>query len=275
MTNPIEIKLLTGQKIAFQVNTDGSGPACFALSMRKCGSSIFNNIIKALSQANEVSFVDVGDTFFLNNVRVADYQNDPALLDLIWPGNIYGGFRDMPLCLRNDEHFRSGPKLLFVRDPRDALVSEYFSNAYSHPLPPVSSESDNVTRLLHSQRAHALASDINDVVKQNALRFAGSLLQYKPLLESPTLKVLRYEDYIFNKADLIRAICSHFGLQCSSALTEITLGWADVRPEKEDPAAFIRKVTPGDHREKLRPATIADLNSKLGPVLELYGYPLA
>jgi hypothetical protein len=40
----------------------------------------------------------------------------------------------------------------------------------------------------------------------------------------------------------------------------------------EDPHKFVRRVTPGDHRVKLNPATIKTLNDLLAPVMETFGY---
>jgi hypothetical protein len=50
--------------------------------------------------------------------------------------------------------------------------------------------------------------------------------------------------------------------------------FVDIRPEKEDPTAFVRHVAPGDYREKLRPETIDKINRKLKPAMELFGYSL-
>lgn len=46
----------------------------------------------------------------------------------------------------------------------------------------------------------------------------------------------------------------------------------DRRPAQERPDKHVRRVTPGDHREKLQPATIARLNEAFGDVLERFGY---
>jgi hypothetical protein len=50
------------------------------------------------------------------------------------------------------------------------------------------------------------------------------------------------------------------------------LGWADIRPKNEQPTAFVRKVTPGDHREKLSSECIAKITETLRPAMDLFGY---
>jgi hypothetical protein len=49
----------------------------------------------------------------------------------------------------------------------------------------------------------------------------------------------------------------------------------DVVPAAEDPSRFIRKVVPGDHAAKLRPATIEALDLAFGPVAARFGYRLS
>jgi hypothetical protein len=104
---------------------------------------------------------------------------------------------------------------------------------------------------------------------------AGAMLQYAAIVGLSSTTVLRYEDYIFEKGALIALIARRFGWCADDHLVELILEWADIRPQQEDPTSFIRRVTPGDHREKLRAGTIATLNEKLRPALELFGYPIA
>jgi hypothetical protein len=42
----------------------------------------------------------------------------------------------------------------------------------------------------------------------------------------------------------------------------------DRRPAQERPDKHVHRVTPGDHREKFQPTTIARLNEAFGDVLE-------
>ena len=268
----ITLSFASGRHSIFEVDVGFAGPAFFLLSVRKCGSTVFNNIATALARANRRRFVDVGGKFFSENITVREYQRDPALLGLLHPGNAYGGFRDMPLAFLDSELFLTSPKLLFVRDPRDALVSEFFTLAYSHPIPLPNSAADEVTRLMERQRAEALQSSIDEHVTGRAPMMLGTMLQYAPVVGLPSTSVLKYEDYIFDKGALISTIARRFGWHVDDELIGHILRWADIRPQREDPTAFIRRVTPGDHREKLRPETIAGLNRLLQPAMDLFGY---
>jgi hypothetical protein len=43
-------------------------------------------------------------------------------------------------------------------------------------------------------------------------------------------------------------------------------------PDEERPTEFVRRVSPGDHIDKLSPATIARLNELLRQPMDLLGY---
>jgi len=267
----ITITLANGRRITFPIHEHGPGPQ-FLLGVRKSGSSILNNICRALALKAGRNFVAVGDTFFGQNVVTGDWVSDPALRQLIQPGNIYGGFRDMPLALQGHAAFDAAPKLIMVRDPRDALVSEYFSNAFSHSIPDISDESDAVASQMLEKRQQALAQRIGAYVLEMAPAMNDTMVQYATLAAQPQTLVVKYEDMIFDKPTLIAHLGKQFELPVHPAHAAQILGWADKRPFVEDPQAFIRKVRPGDHREKLDAGTINQLNALLHPAMTLFGY---
>jgi hypothetical protein len=269
----ITIGLANGRRVTFaNIDRDASGPACFVLGVRKSGSSLLNSVCGALANYNGRQLVDVGGTFFSSNVPLADWRCDPAVLNLVIPGNLYGGFRDMPHVLTQSVLFATAPKLLMVRDPRDVLVSEYFSAAYSHAIPVPSADGDDVTRNMQNQRNHALQAGIDASVLWHADKIAATLTEYAEVAFEPTTLLLRYEDYIFNKRMLLHAIADHFRWTLTSQLIDQILSWADLRPTVENPYAFVRRVTPGDHQLKLCRETLDSLNETLSPVMDLFGY---
>jgi len=269
----VEITLQNGRSVAFDVDLGLERPAYFVFGVRKSGSTLLNAIAAEMARLNGRRFVDVGDTFFQQNVRAIDWQYDSALAAILHPGNVYGGFRDMPFAMLNNDLFERSPKVLIVRDPRDALVSEYFSNRYSHPIPKATVESSEMTALMERQRENALNSSTDTYVLNAARDLARSILEFGAIAKSSGTTIFKYEDYIFNKRALIAMIARQFGWTVDESSVVEILQWADVRPTREDPQAFIRKVTPGDHREKLSPATIASLNHHLRAAMLLLNYP--
>jgi hypothetical protein len=268
----VPITFANGRQVAFLIDEDGVGPPCFLLSVRKCGSSITNNICRRLALLNRRCFVEVGDILFRHNLAAKDWQHDPALRSLIRPRVIYGGFRDAPIGLFEDPTFVVAPKLLMIRDPRDALVSEYFSSAYSHPVPAPMGEFDATAKGLLAGRARALAEGIERFVPRAAKGMAWTMEQYSPVLSMPNVKIVRYEDVIFQKHELIANLASQFDLRATSAEVANILKWADVLPAEENPRAFIRQVRPGDHVRKLDQGVIDTLNDIFATPMKLFGY---
>jgi tetratricopeptide (TPR) repeat protein/lipopolysaccharide biosynthesis glycosyltransferase len=273
-TAAITITLANGRRVAFEVDRGGAGPASFVLGLSKCGSSLLNMLAQQLAKLNDRWFIDVGGKFFFENVLESDWKNDPGIGDLLYGGNVYGGLRAVPTAMAGHPTFRDGPKILLVRDPRDALVSLYFSDAYSHPIPARTEAASPTTDLMERLRRDALNSGIDDFVLRRAVWMRRDFLSYLGVARRPETMVVRYEDYIFRKPELVRLIARQFGLTVEDAQIDEMMIWADLRPATEDPSAFVRRVTPGDHRNKLRPETIAALDELLQPAMEAFGYPL-
>lgn len=268
----ITVNLASGHQIPFVVDTDCSGPAYFALGIRKCGSSLFHKLVIQLARINNRTFVDVAERYFKSNIVSKDWIKDPANRAILYGGNVYGGFREMPATFADAPLYKEGKKMLMVRDPRDALVSEYFSNAYSHGIPLPTQDAAGITNLLEKLRREALDTQIDEWVVDRAASLRSAFLGYVSQLDSTSMTVVKYEEYIFKKPELIRLIARNFDMQVNDAQITQIMGWADVRPTQEMPTQFIRRVTPGDHREKLRPDTIAKLNKILKPAMDAFSY---
>ena len=267
-----DILLSNGRTISFEITRQPGRGAFFILGVRKSGSSVLNQMCAALSQFNNYKFVDVAGIMFNNNITVRSWANDPVINELLTEGNVYGGFRVMPFAFSKSSIFRSAKKVLLIRDPRDALVSEYFSNAYSHVIPAASGDRAEVNRQMTELREKALNTNIEDSVLSMAPNLNRTILGYSSVCRDAATLLLKYENVILDKRRLIESICTHFGWNVNEQLITNILGWADVIPPKEDQKAFVRKVVPGDHKEKLSQKTISKLNRMLKPAMELLGY---
>lgn len=254
-----------GARIPFDV-VDGDGPAFFALGVRKSGSTMFNKILAALAKANGINDVNLPGTFFRHGLSVAAWARQD-LSPLVRPGNLYTGFRSFPGRLAATDAFRGARKAFMHRDPRDAIVSQYFSDAFSHDLP----EGAGRQRFLEKREA-AQGTQIDAWVIANAPSLGRTLEAFAPLLSDPACLVLPYEAYVFEKRTLIDRVLDHFGWSVPEERIDALIAEIDVRPEGEDPTRFVRKATPGDHREKLTDATVAELGTILARPLALFGY---
>jgi hypothetical protein len=254
--------------VDFDIRQDDAAPAYFMFGVRKSGSSIMNAMVAALAQINHVNYVDVAGKLFGKGVGVPAWQNDAALGSLLHGGNIYGGFRNAPIGIIRHPLVVESRKILLVRDPRDALVSEYFSNAYSHSIP----EAGEARALMLEQRSRALGAEIGPYVLRMAHALRETLRQYRETMQQPGIRLYRYEDAILKKRWFMGDVCAHFGWRVSDTQLQQVLGWADVIPDREQPTNFVRKVVPGDHVEKLDAPTIQKLNELFREELALFGY---
>jgi hypothetical protein len=259
---------MTYRDVAFDLRDAPSAPALFLFGVRKSGSSIMNSMVAGLLPRSGVHYVDIPGRLFAAGVRVVAWQRDAGLGALLRGGNLYGGFRDAPLGIADHPLLLASAKALLVRDPRDALVSEYFSNAYTHTVP----ETGGTRALMLEERAAAQRSSIRDYVLRMAPELKRTLDGYLPFLGMSRMRLYKYEDAVMQKRWFLRDIATHFGLGATDAEIEAILGWADVRPAQEDPTKFVRKVTPGDHLEKLDAETIARVNAIFGETLTRMGY---
>ena len=258
--------------VPFEIDANRSGdPAWFVLGVRKSGSSMFNRALKLMAKFNRANWVDIPGDLFSNDVPVPRWRDHPPAPGLLRGGNVYGGFRDFPRGFANSPVFENAKKVLLVRDPRDAIVSEYFSTRQTHSIPE-GDDQDGVRADMLRRRAAAQQLEVEEFARAEAGKMADTVERYVPLLDDPKLLLLRYEDVVFEKAQMIRDVTNHFGWAIQPQQIDNILHWIDVVPEEENPGAFIRKVTPGDHREKLSPAAIAELNVILAKAMAAFGY---
>lgn len=264
---PVAIQQAT---IDFTVRLGGAGAAFFSLGVRKSGSTMLNKVVNFLANQNAINIVNIPGGFFRNGFIVADWAT-LDLSDVLAPANLYSGFRTFPAALATTELYRDGLKVFMFRDPRDALISQYFSDAYSHQLPKTGAAGGG-RELFLKKREEAQKADIDEWVLKRAGSFRRTLLGYRETLEDPNCLTLRYENYVFQKRRMISKILAHFGWTIERGAITRLLTEIDVMPATEEKTNFIRKVIPGDHIAKLHPETIEKLNEEFSDVLAIYDY---
>ncbi len=152
--------------------------------------------------------------------------------------------------------------ILHLRDPRDILVSMFFSWSYSHP------------GVNDAYREELREKGVNSFVRNNsALLKTKYELYLRDYLPMPQTTLLRYEDFVLDRSrwleKFLKAAGINDGLQRYSRLAKKN---SAEKVRQENVNAHIRKATPGDYREKLTPDTIAMLNDEWRPILESLEY---
>jgi hypothetical protein len=166
-THPVTVQ---GRKslLTFDVADVPGGEVFFCLGVRKSGSTLLNRIVLPLARRNGIKPVDIPGAFFMHGMGVADWAG-ADLRDVVRPGNIYVGFRSFPANIAVYPRFEMARKVFMFRDPRDALVSQYFSDAYSHVPPAGDTEASRQhAEMFEKRRAEARATPIDDYVLKRA-----------------------------------------------------------------------------------------------------------
>lgn len=251
----------------------GDFPACFAFSIHKAGSTLMHKMIADVCIRSRIPSLSIPDTLFLEGIKDREWQADPGILDLVEEGRLYYGFRYLPAAFLDPRlGLRQRRSVLLVRDPRDALVSEYFSfggRHVSHRAPDKNADS-------FRKGLEATADlDLDEYVLQSAQYHLAKLKAYREALDFSTVMLRRYEDIYFDKHGFLADIFSHFGIAIDPEIVRQVAAENDIRPSEEDHSRHIRKGAPGDHREKLAENTIARLNGMFGDVCRSYGYELS
>jgi hypothetical protein len=242
--------------------------SCYVFAFPKSGSVLLNNITHALMRETGIPIVDIPAFCFTNGIAIGTVLFD---IDQIFrpKGYCYSGFRVVPANMVGVLNQLSGNKILMVRDPRDMLVSLYYSIKFSHPVPEAGTA--QFFALVNALRGSA-AESIDRFCISNADVYLSRFRDYSQLLDHGAVKILRYEDVIFDKLSLARTIRDWFSLDVASTRLNELVEPFNVLPKDDNPHEHIRQVHPGDHKRKLQPATIEILNATLEKFIRRFDY---
>ncbi|MEM6820974.1 MAG: sulfotransferase domain-containing protein [Verrucomicrobiota bacterium] len=219
-------------------------------------------MITAYCKEVQISRFSLFEQAFRQGVTTSDVDSD-AIVCLRREGYVHTGFRHFPTF---DLHIADGhPVILLVRDPRDMLVSKYFSIKESHHIP-------NGQEALLRARDFSKTISIDDWVVRNSHQYVHSFNEYTRRLKQDSLTVFRYEDYIYNKVDWLGKSAEVLRLPIKKEIVEKVAERYDFIPESEVESEHVRQVHPGDHRDKLSSATITNLNDIFESFMRAYDY---
>jgi hypothetical protein len=211
------------------------------------------------------------------NNRNMKLYTEPRSNELYSRSIVYLGNRQA-INLSNETSNLGFTSIAMVRDPRDALVSMYYSFLGSHRAPRgmSSRQREDLAKVQAHMRAN---TPIDQYVLEKAPKYLNSLNAITSFTDQDKAsKVIRYEDYILNKpnlCDLILSFLQHnINLELTispSQLLSIATKY-NIIPNQEDSSKHIRKALPGDHLVKLNSHTIYELNVIFKNFLAAYDY---
>lgn len=250
-------------------------PSSFLIGMKKGGSTLMDKLWRPLMQFTDKLPFHFSDIIFARGISESTLIED---IDGTFqrPGYVFGVFRWLPNSdVFNLAHWikvpsRETPKiLLFLRDPRDALVSLYYSDTFSHVIP----EIGPVRAEMLALRERLKRISLDEYVLEQAPYMLQNLMRSLQLMAVPNLELIRYEDIIYNKALLVKAIARTIGAENVPAEFMQSIATKnDEFPPTERPHYHVRRVHPGDFRLKLKQQTIDHIDAVLRPALLVLDY---
>ena len=263
----LERKVLNGQH-----QSTSKSQSILLFSIYRAGSTFIGGLMKKIAGEAGLTVVDL-DGYFYELGKGKEWEGKGRVtLDVPYraTGYFYGPFRSFNRGIRHIEDYKI---LLVLRDPRDVIVSSYYS-IYSHVTPLLESRQALQTRV--QRRKKELEQTVDEFVinrLNSNPRFLDRYFEYhKELMGKPNVLFLKYEDMVENFDTWLDRLVEFLGMDLSREFIDRVKAEADFKVTKEDIHKHKRQVTPGDHKRKLKPGTIDILNSKTGEIRKLFGY---
>jgi len=235
--------------------------SAYLFSFHKSGSTLMDNMVRRYCSTYSIPTFSLFNAAFDSGIPTNEVMEDTALC-FTKTGRIYTGFRHYPSY---DLDLTDVTCVLLVRDPRDMLVSMYYSVTKSHVVP------KKHLKFLNN-RLEAKKMTVDEFVLRKAAEFNHNFKIYQQKLPFESLTTYRYEDIIYEKAKWMGDLVSKLNLPHDSDLIRDTAKKFDIFPAAEQQEKHIRQVHPGNHKNKLKKKTIEILNEQLSEFLERYGY---
>ncbi|MEA3210607.1 MAG: hypothetical protein QOE70_3664 [Chthoniobacter sp.] len=246
-------------------------PSMAFFTMHKAASVYVANVLKRLAREAGLTLIDFDGYLFMGGKTPGDVHQPGELARRMYQphGYFYGPFRAFNPGIPDLDKYRV---VLNVRDPRDVLVSAYFSVAYSHYVP--DQANPEAAKKIRAARESTLQADIDEWVLASAPSVLEICADYRRnLLHKPHVLLAKYEKLVTDFDGWLAEITAFMEVKPAQRTLDELRGAAEFKVE-ESAARHKRQVTPGDHQRKLKPETVARLNELFAEDLRAFGWPV-
>lgn len=153
-----------------------------------------------------------------------------------------------------------------VRDPRDMLVSHFYSLAYTHPLP----DEPERRRDYLNMRAQLQETGIDRFALEHA-DYVASEFRHLRELQRGGAKLLRYSEMVTDFPAWAAKAVAPLGAQSAHVAALVERFGHEFSPKKET-LEHKRVMIPGDHEVKLARETVARLDEIFEKPLDTYEF---
>ena len=259
------VKASDGTEVAFEIGPAANIDSFFVFSMHKTGSTLLNQMLADVCQIANVPLFCPEMIEFRNGLPLGD-------LDLSVQsrfrqrGYCFSGFRTFPKYLE-DFDLKQMRKIFLIRDPRDMVVSRYFSAKISHPI-----AKGELGEKMKKLREQVASKGVDEYSLWYSKVISFQFTDYARNIFDSNVKIFRYEDVIFEKRKWLTDTLDYAGIDILESQIHEIADKYDIVPDVEDETKHIRRVTPGDHKIKLKPETIEQLNNTFADMLRRFNY---
>lgn len=233
-------------------------PSVLLFGLPKTGTTLLANVFKIACSQLDQGYVPLHGQLFKQGLGGASDEILAPLSEIFSAkGYAYGTFRKYYNFITPTVLDRLN-KIVIVRDPKDMLVSDYFSMAYSHPVP-----GGNAKNRFMRLRDSLQEADINAAIRERLPNFIERIQTFRSVLPLNNLKVYQYEDIIFEKQQWIKDMMDFCEWPVTDSQILKILEVVDIFPEKEDKSNHIRQVAPGNYKKHLSEETITYIDQYL------------
>ncbi len=259
----------TGESFELELPKPADHPSFFAFALHKSGSTLMCKMIREALAKTDLPVVNVCGMAFAKGIRAGAL--DASMGAILHPdGYGYISFRQF---LPDGTGFDLTPvkKILLVRDPRDMVVSMYFSQKESHKIP---QGEGTASKGLVEKREKVQAQTLEEYIHsgQTVGQYVDRFQKYFDCLPGENLRIYRYEDVIFRKYEWLKDMLQFLDIKVPDRRIRKVAEENDIRPTEERTDQHIRQVTPGNYQKHLSEKTIEYLNELFRPILRRFGY---
>lgn len=237
----------------------------FFFSLHKCATALFTHSV--LPQSFERHHVDHQTAIYLNKTILTDVRSE---------GYVYGVLRIVeeqhPMftvtqtIVETAKQQADCTKIILIRDPRDILVSMYFSFGFTHGVSPNLELRDYQQK--RREQVQTMTIDEYALAESSTLKMKFNMLN--ELIAQSNSVVLRYEDLINQFDRFYNDLSFVLPMQSENRKTLFEKS----RPNLvENPSAHKRSGKVLGCLEKLTKQTIQALDEEFADILRQFNYP--
>ena len=238
----------------------------YIFGVKKGGSTLLSKIVRDVSEVSDLTYFELPKICFDGGLPIYRLVEDKNCA-LERSGYVFGTFRWYPEndILNMDE---KAEKILLVRDPRDILVSLYYSDKVSHSIP----QSGPLKKSMRSRREELKEVTVDAYAMRESLTILRHYYRTMQLAAIPTVRVFRYRDIVYDKMLLVRQVAKSLGVDPERPeLVEIAEKHHKL-PYFEKQKSHVRQVHPENYKNKLKQETIDSLNYRFRFIINYFGF---